>query len=731
MSANNNSDAALRSRVFNILDAHIAIIDKRWNIIETNKNWKKFDNENVLLKQGKEGSNYLKILQKSVEMGNDYALKILLGCKKVAAGEQRSFRLNYPLQNTEAASWYKFSFQPINDDHSEFIIIQEDISAAISAKQKEQEDRSRYQIQFEQSLDGIFITDAQGHIIDANPAASDILGWRREELKGRSREEIMDIRDSNYQQALENRNKTGTYQLEINMFDKNNNTIPVEITSRAYRNKSGKLRAIVSFRDISSRKKIEYDLMKNKHFTESALDSIPGVFFVIDQQGDFVRWNDNFTTELGFTNIEMTEMNAFGFVVDEQKGKVEKSLNKAFNDGKASVETEVKAKDGSIKSYLFSGQRFMEEGNTYLAGTGIDITKQKEAELKTRQSQLMLEQLFDNAPAGIIIADTNNCIKQANKSFEQIFGYSHEDVIGEDVNDLLVPDTKKEEGQKLSETVVKGNRFQTETVRRTKDNETVPVLIGGVPVELDGEIIAIYGIYLDISEQHKHQKEIEAALRDKESLLAELHHRVKNNLALIDGLIELQFYSTESDNFKGQLSDVKKRIMTIASTHEVLYKNGNFTHIPFDEFISKLINTSGLHKQSKESNVTLNIDATSTYLDINQSIPCGLLLTELLSLVLKQSDPQMTDDLTIALRNYGDNVTLVVEGMNIIYSKEQVMNKESMHLLLIETLCRQLEGTLLWPNFDREYQKFEFIFKKKSPRSHAQDLLKNAGSNMK
>lgn len=725
MSTKNYSNIAFDSRVFDNFSAHIAIIDQDWNIIETNKSWEAFNNKNVLLKRGKKGGSYLKILQKAVELGNDYALKILLGSKKVTAGEQSSFSHNYPLQNTESTNWYKFSFHPINSNRTEFLVVHEDISAAVRAKQREQEDRNRYQIQFEQSLDGIFITDTQGHIIDANPAASNILGWSREELKGRSREEIMDVQDSNYQQALTNRKKTGTYQLEMNMFNKNNNTVPVEITSRAYRNKSGKLRAIVSFRDISSRKEIEHDLMKNKHFTESALNSIPGVFFVMDRQGDFVRWNSNFTTELGYTNIEMAEMNALDFIVDEQKEIVKQSLNEAFNEGKAFVEAKVKAKDGSIKFYHMSGQRFIEEGNAYLVGAGVDITKQKEAEQKNRQSQLMLEQLFDNAPAGIIIADTNNRIKQANKSFERIFGYTHDEIIGADVNDLLVPDTRKEEGQKLSETVMKGDRFQTESIRRTKDNETVPVLIGGVPVELDNEIIAIYGIYLDISEQHKHQKEIEAALREKESLLAELHHRVKNNLALIDGLIELQFYRTESDDFKGKLRDVKKRIMTIASTHEILYQNGNFTHIPFDELIQKIISSSGLRDQSEEKKVALNIDVNPIFLDINQSIPCGLFLNELLSLILKQSDPEKEEELTIALRNYGDNIHVIVEGNNIIHS-EEIKKEESMHTLLIKTLARQLNGTLLWPNIDREYQKFEFIFEKKSPQSHARELLTDA-----
>ena len=209
------------------------------------------------------------------------------------------YTTTYPLQATEDMLWFKLAFRPVDDSRTHYIMIHEDVSSSVQARRQLKEHKNRYQVQFEQSMDGILITDTKGHILDANPAASDTLGWERESLIARTRDEIMDISDPNYQAALKNREESGTYRLEMNLVHKDGRKVPAEIYSRAYRSKNGKLRAIVNFRDISERKEAEQNLIKNKHFTESALNSIPGIFFVLDREGDLMRWNDNMITNLG------------------------------------------------------------------------------------------------------------------------------------------------------------------------------------------------------------------------------------------------------------------------------------------------------------------------------------------------------------------------------------------------------------------------------------------------
>ena len=721
-----NPDQKLSNLDLTLLDsllAHVAIVDTQGNIIESNKSWKSFNSENTLLKRAEIGENYFDILQHAVEMGNDYALKSILGLKQVIDEERDAFSLTYPLKTNNDSFWFKVTVQPCDDEHSQFIMIHEDVTSTIQAKKDFQKTENRYQIQFKQNLDGILITDTNGCILDANPAASKILGWSREELITRTHDGILDVQNPTYEEALKKRKQKGSYRLEMELTHKDGEKIPVEISSREYRNKSGKLRAIVTFKDISRRKSIEKDLIKSKHFTELILDSIPGAFFVINQKGEFVRWNTNMTTKLGYSDAELSDKNAMDFIVEEDKSEVNNKIKKCLSGKELALETRAYNKEGEIRDYYISAKRFIEDDEKFIVGAALDMTQEKRIESENRKNQLKLEQLFDNSPVGITIVDTNNNIQNVNSSFEHIFGYTRNEIQGNDIDKLLAPQNKENEAKAISLATQNGESLQTETVRLNKEGEEVPVLIGSVPVKLQGEIIAIYGMYVDVSTQHNFQEKLKSALCEKEALLSELHHRVKNNLALINSLVELQLFDAKNDELQNELQNIKNRIMTIASIHEVLYQNGNLTNIPFNTFIDELFNKGIIKESESENNVHINTFSENIYLNINQSIPTGLLLNELLSLIFSHTDEDEVSEADIQLKQYGQNIHLVIEGDNLIRCPKEIKQNQSMHSILIQTLVMQLNGTLLWPTPDSDYQKFEFFFTKENGTSPASEFL--------
>lgn len=725
MNDRNRTDLEIHSDLLDSLLAHIAIINAEGIIIQANEAWHSFDDQESQIKRTEQGSNYFEVLQQAVELGNDYALKFILGMKKVLRDAKSSFTLTYPMQSATETFWFKLTIRPYAGGDDLFVMIHEDISTSVEAKHQLKESQNRYQVQFEQSVDGILITDTRGHVIDANPAASNILGRDREELVNCTRKQIIDIEDPNYQRGLASRKKTGTYQLETSMFHKKGYKIPVELSSRAYRTTSGKMRAIVNFRDISRRKGIANTLLQNKHFTESALNSIPGVFLVLDHEGELIRWNDHMTEELGYTSQELREKNAVDFIVEDQRKYVAQKMEECFQSGTLSLETKVHSKEGPIKDYFLFAKRFEQDGNLYLVGTGIDITEQKRTELENRKNQLMLEQLFDNAPVGITICDTENNIERINKSFKDIFGYSEEEAEHQNINKLLAPQNKMDEAEQISSATLNGQSLQTKSTRITKDGQEVSVLIGGVPVEFKDEVIALYGIYVDISQQTTYQQKIEEALREKETLLAELHHRVKNNLALINSMLELQLFDSDNPELNRELTNIKNRILTIASIHEVLYRNGNLSSIPFNNFLQELLTTADIRNKAAAKNITLHTESEKIFLDLNQSIPCGLFLNELLSLIFNHTDVRHQSELHIRFREYGSNIHIIIEGESIINCAEEIKKKQTLHNMLLDTLVMQLEGQFLWPQGDGEYQKFEFIFTKENISSPASSLLKN------
>ncbi|WP_170245682.1 PAS domain-containing sensor histidine kinase [Fodinibius salinus] len=717
MNTTNPVNLDLSSNLADNLSAHIAIINDEGIIIDTNAAWSAFD-QNCQIARPETDSNYFKMLQQAVEMGNDYALKLILGIKKVFRGEQEAFSLTYPVLKTEESLWFKVTIQSCNEKE-QVIIIQEDVSSSID----DQKGKDRYQMQFEQSMDGILITDAQGQVVDANPAASRILGWSVEELKNCTRSDIMDVQDPKYRQALEDRKKSGTYQLDMNLNCESGNQIPAEVSSRFFRNKSGNLRAVVSFRDISLRKQAERNLGKTKQFTESALNSIPGIFFVLNRDEQLVRWNSNMIDSLGYKEEELADITELDFIVDDQREKMHSKIKECLENGKTSVEIKVHTKDGTIKDFAIQANRFKEDDKLYLVCTGIDITKAKQVEHENRKNELMLQQLFDNSPVGIAIVDNENKIQRVNDNFEEIFGYSKEEAEKQDINKLLAPEDKIEEAEALSMATRSGESLKAETIRTDKNDEEVPVLIGSVPVELKDEIIAIYGLYVDISQQHHYQQEIKKSLNEKETILAELHHRVKNNLALIAGMIDLQLFESEDGHHQKELTDIKKRIQTIASIHEVLYENGNLSNIPFNIFLDHIMKTDAIQEHIDSNDTVINIDSPEISLDINQSIPCGLFLNEILSLIFEFTDSSSKNVLDIRLREYDKQIHLAVETDHPM-NTEAIKNHQSLHRILVDTLVDQLNGTLLWPNSEQDdNQKFEFIFTKKKYQGPAQEII--------
>lgn len=719
----NISDIDMNFSLIDSLLAHISIIDSSGFILETNAAWQQFDDTDAQIKRGNAGKSYFKSLQQAVEQGNDYALKMILGINNVLEGEKDTFSIIYPLRTQSNSFWFKMTVRPCNDELNQFMMIHEDISSSMQAKYEHEKNVDRFQVKFEQSLDGIFITDSKGKILEANPMASKVLGWTSKELIGRSIGAVLNIEAPTYRDALDERKKSGTFTLEIDFIHKNGKLIPVEASSRIYRNPKGKLRAIMTFKDISKRKAVEQNLIKTEHFTESALSSIPGIFFVLDRNMNLVRWNENMVTSLGYTAEELTKKKALDFIIDERQENAHENIMKCIDEGEVSTETQMHSKERGIRDYFIRAKRFTEEGKVYIVGTGIDITENKKVERENQRHQIMLEQLFDNSPVGIAIVSNNHKIQQINKSFSKIFDYEENEVLDKNINDLLAPKDRRTEAEEISAATQKGKSMQAETIRLNKSGEEVPVLIGSVPVEVKDEVVAIYGIYVDVSAQHNYRREIEQALSEKEALLSELHHRVKNNLALINSLVQLQLFNSKNPDLIQELTNIKNRIMTIASIHEVLYQQGSFTNIPFEEFLQELLDTNNLQSIQNTRNVSINTDTSDLQLNINQSIPGGLLVNELLSLIFSSLGDENETDLHIRLREYGSNVHLIVEGENIVAQPKEVREGQSVHNILIETLTMQLGGTMVWPNPNSECHKFEFIFERQNGSSPASGIL--------
>ena len=241
----------------------------------------------------------------------------------------------------------------------------------------------------------------------------------------------------------------------------------------------------------------------------------------------------------------------------------------------------------------------------------------------------------------------------------------------------------------------KQDSFEVTIRVKCKCGEYRTILDKGTALEYDenGRVVRMIGTHLDITEQEELRIKIENSLSEKTLLLSEIHHRVKNNLAIVTGLISLQSIGSEDEELKALLDETARRIKSIAQVHELLYNTDSFTDIPFDKYVRSLTNSISETLNNKNGIINLKIDE-NLVININQAIPLGLLLNELITNSFKYAFDLTSKNNVINFSlefvdgayyaNYNDS------GSG--FERSKLESSSSLGSLLIDTLLQQLEA---------------------------------------
>lgn len=328
-----------------------------------------------------------------------------------------------------------------------------------------------------------------------------------------------------------------------------------------------------------------------------------------------------------------------------------------------------------------------------------DITDREQAQQALLESEARFRGVFETSPTGIVLAEAGTLrLLSANPSFLNIIGYDQMDVPRLSVADFTHPDDWATEKHVAAANRNKTNgqfEFEKRFIRKDGDLRWVHVRGAYLPTETD--IPLVIGTVTDITDRKIAEEALRASLKEKEVLLREVHHRVKNNLAAIIGLLDIQCHSLTDAGLRLTLEELSGRIRSMSLIHENLYQSLSMAEIDFQAYTRDLIRH--LLVSFGSPRIHCDVDMPDITLPLDQALPCGMILNELMTNVFKYAFPDETNvsaRVAITLRRTGDTCILRVTDNGVgLPAGCDWREVQSLGMVLIRTLGQhQLGGKI-------------------------------------
>ena len=304
--------------------------------------------------------------------------------------------------------------------------------------------------------------------------------------------------------------------------------------------------------------------------------------------------------------------------------------------GHASVQNAIKALENGANGYFV--KPFIIEEIVHRVEETLDkqrlVWKKRRAEAKLEEERDYTRHLIDSSPDFHMALDNDGRIMEVNETFEKIVGKSREDIIGASIYEYL-PEEETEKA--IAEIFEKGKVRNIELRVDIPRKEALLCNVSGTVFTTPEEESGIYVTGRDITEQRRAEDQIKASLKEKEVLLLEIHHRVKNSLQVVSSLLNMQARAAKNKDVKDILSEARNRINTMALIHSQLYESGNLSEINMSGFMDKLLVQLLQIHSAPDRKITPVVHAVDCSLPISTAVPVGLIANELLSNAFKHA----------------------------------------------------------------------------------------------
>jgi PAS domain S-box-containing protein len=578
--------------------------------------------------------------------------------------------------------------------------------------------KEEYKLIFEAMPVMVLVKDRTGNIIRVNNLAAKFIGHKAEEMEGKPLASFFPDEAEKY---LEEDNIvlktgkpfTGIFEEYIN---KKNIKKIIRYDKYPYMDSIGNINGIIVMaQDITRQKEMEEKIAEIEQKNSVLINTIPDLLFEYDKNGKHLDFRANHPEDLFVQPDKFLGKTVMEVLPEEIKRPYLEYIKKAYSSGEMHIMEYSLNIKGENKDFE---ARFIKSGNNRVLSIIRDITDKKIIENALRESEDRYRSFIEHSSEGIYrvefkkpipvnlpvdkqmeIYGSSSYIAECNDEFARMYGLNNAEEVTGFVNNVY-RDLNRNEILLLRKHLLTNNYtiVDLETEEKDKNGNVKWFLNNAQGVVENGNLVRVWGIQRDITSKKMADFALQSSLLEKEILLKEIHHRVKNNLQIVTSLLKLQGkYITDEKALK-LLKDSKDRIHSMSIIHQKLYQSKDLSHLDFHEYISTIITHLQHSYGILRDRVKIQINAEDIIMPIDNAIPAGLIINELVSNSFKYAfpgDSKGNISINVAYEKLNREFWISVRDDGIGFPEDININKSTTFgLTLVNLLIQQMGGTL-------------------------------------
>jgi PAS domain S-box-containing protein len=574
------------------------------------------------------------------------------------------------------------------------VILSESIGESEEALAESEE---KYRTIVESARDAIITVDGNGSIVSWNSAAEKIFGYRAAEMMGRHIDTI--ITEENLEKHDFNRiidREISIMVTDVEGVRKDGTRVPVEISVFSWNYMDEKFITAV-IRDVTERKMAENALIESERKFRAVFDGVEDIITIVEIRenglpGKYIEVNRAAVEKLGYSRDEFLSMTPADMGVSREQSY--DIIKKLLRSGRVTFNRTYISRDGR-RIPVEVNSTLLELGKMKVAvSVARDITQRLENERKLRESEEKYRSLFNLSPEYILLLDPEDGrILDMNSTLAGTLGIPSEELRGRSIYELefLSDDVKTEFRSKIEVIERDGTLEPYEMVLTDPSGREYTVRIYNKLIHAEGRECLLI-VLNDISDLKRTQSMLEKSLAEKELLLKEIHHRVKNNLMIISSLLSLQSRQVKDRETMDLFRESENRTRSMALIHERLYRSEDLKNIDLAEYLGRLASEI-FRSYSADSRIRLNLEIDELKVDVETAVPLGLIVNELLTNAVKHAFPDGEGTVTVSLSKRNGTVTLEVSDDGAGFPEDiDWESSPSLGLQLVRSLTEQIDG---------------------------------------